>query len=161
MSSDPNTAPKGMRLWVRIVLVVSLGLNLLVVGAIAGIAIKGGPFKDGPPSRIANETIGPFTRALSPQDRFSIMQEIRQKGRSEGWSREAHRQSMEEMIALLEATPFDVDAFAETFRSTVGGLQGRMTVASEAFVERLSNMSEEERVAYAARVKEAVERKQR
>ena len=47
MSSDPNTAPKGMRLWVRIVLVVSLGLNLLVVGAIAGIAIKGGPFKDG------------------------------------------------------------------------------------------------------------------
>ncbi|MEL7013055.1 MAG: periplasmic heavy metal sensor [Pseudomonadota bacterium] len=162
MSSDPNPAPKGTRLWLRIVLVVSLGLNLLVAGAIAGIVIKGGPMQHaGPPSKIANETIGPFTRALSPRDRISILRQVHQQGEFEGWSRATHRQAMEEMIALLETTPFDADAFADKFGSMVTGLQTRLDLASGAFVIRLQAMSDEDRIAYAARVRDAMEKKGR
>lgn len=162
MSADPNPAPKGTRLWVRIVLVVSLGFNLLVVGAVAGIAITGGPFPHGgPPSKMAHETIGPFTRALSHKDRVSILREVRQQGRAEGWSRDAHRHSMEEMIALLEATPFDADAFEEKFGGMVNGLQSRLELAGGAFVLRLQAMSDEDRIAYAARVRDVITKKER
>lgn len=162
MSSDVKTSPKGTRLWMRIVLVVSLGLNLLVVGAIAGIAIKGGPFKHGgPPSHLANQTIGPFTRALTLNDRRLIMRELRRQGEAEGWTREKHRQSMEEMVLLLEATPFDPDAFGNAFEATVNGLQNRLLDASDAFVLRLSDMTDEERAAYAARVREEMDKKPR
>lgn len=162
MSSDPNPAPKGTRLWVRILLVVSLGLNLLIIGAIAGLIIKGGPLPHaGPPSKIANETIGPFTRSLSPRDRISILREVRRQEEFEGFSRAAHQQAMEEMIALLETTPFDADAFADKFGSMVSGLQTGLDLASGAFVLRLQAMSDEDRIAYAARVRDALEKKGR
>lgn len=161
MESDVQPAPKPMRLWVRILLVVSLGLNLLVVGAVAGLVIKGGPWKQGGPPSMAEGGVGPLTRALSKEDRRAIGREMRQKGAQSGWDRRAHRQSMERMVVLLEAQPFDADAFAAELNNTVVGLQGRIVDASGALTKRLSQMSDADRAAYAARVKEAMTRKMR
>lgn len=162
MSSNAKPAPKGTRLWVRILLVVSLALNLLVIGAVAGIAIKGGPFKHAtPPVHLANETLGPFTRALTMNDRRLILREIRRQGQAEGWTRATHRESLEEMVQLLEAEPFDPDAFGDVFEATINGLQNRILDASDAFVLRVSDMSNEERAAYAERVKDAMDKRRR
>ena len=43
----------------------------------------------------------------------------------------------------------------------VGGLQTRLELASGAFVVRLSAMSDEDRIAYAARVREVIAEKDR
>ncbi|MEM6589093.1 MAG: periplasmic heavy metal sensor [Pseudomonadota bacterium] len=160
MTKDSNPAPKS-RLWVRILLVVSLALNLLVIGVVAGFVVKGGPFKhDGPPHMAAGG-VGPLTHALSKEDRRAIGREMRQKGKDSGWDRQAHRQSLERMVAFLEATPFDADAFDEELQITVDGMQGRLSDARGALLNRLNDMSDEDRAGYAARIKELMARKRK
>ena len=160
-TASPST-PQSTRLWVRIVLAVSLAFNLLVIGAAAGFVVKGGPtpHADGP-RHVADAAIGPLTRALSKADRRAIGRQIRQATDAEGWSPRAHRQSLKRMLTLLETTPFDADAFSTELTGSIAGLQGRMSRASEALVLRLDQMSDAERAAYAQRVKEAMARKLR
>lgn len=160
MSSEAAQTQQSTPLWVRILLAVSLGLNILVVGAVVGFAIKGGPLpvKDGP-RHVADAAIGPLTRALSVADRRAIGRQIRQEGTTERWDRQAHRQALERMLTLLNATPFDADAFANELDGTVTGLQSRMTLAGQALVVRLEQMTDEERRAYAERVLQAAKRK--
>ncbi|MEO0369875.1 MAG: periplasmic heavy metal sensor [Pseudomonadota bacterium] len=164
MSTEMNPAPpqsagKPMRLWVRILLVMSLALNLLVIGAVAGVAIKGGPWKHGGSPPMAASGVGPFTHALSKRDRRAIGREMRQRGQESGWDRRAHRAALERMVLLLEATPFDAEAFKGEMKTAVTGLQGRMGDASEALAKRVEQMTDEERAAYVARIKEKMVRK--
>lgn len=162
MSTETPPTPKGMRLWVRILLVVSLALNLLVIGAVAGIAIKGGPWKHGgPPGPMAEALIGPLTRALNKEDRRAILRQIRKQGRAEGASPRSHKEALQRMVVMLETAPFDQESFAMDFTSIVEDLQGRMSSATQIYIQHLSDMSDEQRAAYATRVKEAFERKSR
>lgn len=160
MTADPDLKPRGTRLWVRILLVISLAFNLLIIGAVAGVAIKGEPwYKPNSPHHAADAAIGPLTRALSKADRRAIGREMRQSRGEDGWTRRAHRQALERMVGLLEATPFDADAFGTELKGSISGLQGRMSHASDALILRLSQMSDEDRAAFAARVKEEMTRK--
>lgn len=160
MSAQTNIAPRGPRLWVRILLAVSLGFNLLIIGAIAGIAIKGGPFvKGGPAAQMAMSDVGPLTRALTLKDRRAIGRKVRQATQEGGWNRELHRQSLQRMVGLLEATPFDPDAFAQELQVTVNGLESKLSVATQSLVIHLDEMSDDARLAYAERVKSAMARK--
>lgn len=162
MSTDPVPTLQATRLWVRILLAVSLGLNLLVIGAVAGIAIRGGPFPHAEaPRHVADATIGPLTRALTKEDRRAIGRAVRESGQLGGWTRRTHRQSMERMLMLLQATPFDDGAFRAELEGTITGLQGRMASASQALVVRLTEMSEADRAAFAARVEAAMARTSR
>ncbi|MEL6647998.1 MAG: periplasmic heavy metal sensor [Pseudomonadota bacterium] len=160
MSSASPVAPQPRRLWVRILLAVSLAFNLLVIGAVIGVAVKGGPLPGADtPRHMVDAAIGPLTRALTKQDRRAIGRQIRQAQGDDAWGRRAHRQSLRRMLALLQETPFDRDAFAAELEGSITGLKGRMSSASQALVAHLSDMSDSERAAYAARVKEAMTRK--
>ncbi|MEM7731959.1 MAG: periplasmic heavy metal sensor [Pseudomonadota bacterium] len=162
MVTDPNPTPKS-RPWVRILLVVSLALNLLVIGAVVGFVIKGGPGlhngkRGGPPS-MATGGVGPLTQALSKEDRRAIVREMRQRMRDSGWDRQAHRQSLNRMVAILEARPFDADAFGVELQITVERMQGNLSEASGALLNRLADLSDDERAAYAARIRDKMARK--
>lgn len=160
MSMDPKPAPQGMRLWVRILLVVSLAFNLLVFGAVAGMAIKGGPWEHAhSPRQVVDAAVGPLTRALTKEDRRAIGRQIRKEGRADGLTRRAHREALERMLVLLQSTPFDSEAFGAELAGSVTGLQTRMSRASETLVLHLSQMSDADRAAYAERVKDAMAQK--
>ncbi len=158
MTTDPNPTPKSSRLWVRILLVVSLALNLLVIGAVAGFAIKGGPLKHGGPPHVAVGGVGPLTQALTREDRRAIGREMRRKAQESGWDRRAHRQALERMVVLLEATPFDAEAFDADLNTIMDGMRGRISDARGALVNRLSDMSDEDRAAYAERIRDKMDR---
>lgn len=160
MSADANpTTRTGPRLWVRIVLVVSLAFNLLIVGTAAGIAIKGGPWQHGgPPKYMADVGVAPLVRALGKEDRRVIAREVRRQGRADGWDRKAHRQSLERMILLLQSTPFDPAAFDAELQITVEGMKSRLSYASQALVTHLSEMSDADRAGYAERVLDGMAR---
>ena len=89
----------------RIVLVVSLALNLLVVGIVAGFAF--GPMRDrGHPPRIEPGGLT-YIRALDPADRRAIGQAIRENRERSGPRRDVRRAQIEAMVAQLRAETID------------------------------------------------------
>jgi len=78
---------KEPRNWIRIVLVVSLALNLVVVGIVAGVAFKGGPksgaFERANRSDIRRDMIAMAAALRAPEFNKNEFREtlIRQRGR--------------------------------------------------------------------------------
>lgn len=143
--------------WVKILLVVSLGLNLLVAGAVAGAFFSGGRWHHKGPPRL--ETMGgPLTRALSEEDRRAIGKKIRQAYRDEAFPRDEHRAQFEGLIADLKATPFDPKAVEERLATIQGLFRERLSFGQTLLIEQLTQMDDAERAAYADRL---VERKER
>ena len=68
MEADVKQGKPGMRRSLKVLLALSLGLNMLVIGAIGGMVFRGGP------AAVRGAVFGAYTRALSHQDRREIGQ---------------------------------------------------------------------------------------
>jgi len=155
MAKPKTPVARPARLW-RIVLVVSLALNLAVVGIVVGAAVSGRLGK-GPP-RSFDLGLGPMARALDPQERRAIGRGLRQdralrdldpRGRIDG------------IVAVLLAEPFDPQAFRAMMdeqAAKVAGFQGR---AQDALLEQIIAMTPERRRAFAAHLTEEMTRERR
>ena len=157
-SPDPESRPRMSR-GIRIVLFLSLALNLLVVGLVAGFIFRGGP--DGRPPKHVRDAVAPYTAALERGDRREIGRRIYRSLRAEG-SREAMRAEMRaeytKALTLLRAETFDADAFADVIARQTTRAADRQKFGQRELVRHLSEMTTEERRAYAQRVAEALER---
>ena len=136
---------KPHRLW-RIVLVVSLALNVAVIGGVAGLAISGRA-ADGPPQRFMFD-FGPLGRVLDPEDRRAIGHAMRRDG-AKPFSRDEMKEKVSGLAAALRAEPFGVAVLFVDFRSRSERVQQH---AQEAFVAQLSAMSVEARTRLADRL---------
>lgn len=157
--SDMNETPErtGAPRWMKILLVVSLGLNLLVVGAVAGFAIKGGPkWRGGPPGGV-----GALHRALSEEDRAVLKRRMIREFRAEQGGREAFRQEMAGLVALLRAETFDAGQAAERMARVRSMFEDRMGAAQGLLVAYWNEMGAEDRKAYADRLEEQLQRRKR
>ncbi|MEY1556405.1 periplasmic heavy metal sensor [Yoonia sp. R2331] len=152
--ADP-ARPRRRPIW-RIVLVLSLALNLAVVGMFAGFAWRGG--KQGPP-RGVELSLGPVGQALSQQDRRAILQSLRQNRDLRPGRDGAGMAGIEEMIAALRADPFDPAAFSETLNIPQARQQKLKDAARAALTERVTEMSAQERAAFAERIADATRRR--
>lgn len=141
--------------WFRVLLGVSLALNLLVAGLAIGAALRfGGP--DGmrpPPRSMATAMI----RAM-PQDHRAAMWT---QTRSEDADNRASRAADTEAVGVaLRAVPFDADALAAVLQA-VGtrraALQARI---QQAWLTQVAQMSDAERADYADRLEHMLERAQ-
>lgn len=145
---------KPRRVW-RIVLVMSLAVNLLMVGLIGGAFLRSG----GSPPGAFDVRLGAFAAALSPKDRREIGDQLRRGDGKLGQSRADRRKAFEDLILVLESQPFDPEALLRIFQSQQERqfeLQGK---ALAAFVVRVSEMTLEERTAFAGRLRESSERR--
>jgi len=144
--STPKT--NRMRRWMRVLLVVSLALNLLVIGAVGGAMFMRGKWKPSGAHRGAHG--GPLTRALSPEDRHAIGQKMR----------EAHNQARpspaehQRLVADIKAVPFDPEAVAARLRKHRAAMLDQFELGQRLLIERLSAMTDAERAAFADRLKE-------
>ncbi|MBR2655484.1 MAG: periplasmic heavy metal sensor [Loktanella sp.] len=151
--ADPiETTARPSRLW-RIVLVVSLALNLAVVGVVGG-ALVSGRFKDGPPSRI-DFGLGPVARAMSPDDRREIGRALRQDRslRSHDFSGQ-----MAAMTAALRADPYQpaaLEALLEDHATRLSQVQSRARLA---VLDRIAAMSLDDRNSFADRLDAELQR---
>jgi uncharacterized membrane protein len=149
-----KTQPKPRRIW-RVVLVTSLAINLLMIGLVGGAVFRNG----GAPPRAFDVQLGPLTAALSEKDRRAIGEQLRQGDKRSGPSRGERRKAFEDLILVLESQPFDPVALSLVFQSQQERqfeLQGR---ALGAFVVQVSDMSLEDRTAFAARLRDSYERR--
>lgn len=158
MSDETDmTARAGAPRWMKILLVVSLALNLLVVGMVAGFAIKGGPkWHDGPPGGA-----GAMHRALSEADRVELKQRMIREFRSEKGGRAAFRQEMDGLVTLLRAETFDAAAAAERMARLRDVFDGRVASAQGLLVDYWGEMSPADRAAYADRLEAEMQRRRR
>ncbi len=141
--ADPISS-KPSRLW-RIVFVLSLALNLAVVGIVVGAA-SSGRWTDGPPPQI-EVGLGPIGRALAPDERRDIRRYlIRQRA-----LRDLNlRGGMRDIIAALTAEPFDVAQMENAMAAQISRNTALQQTLGGALLDVVSAMTPERRAAFAA-----------
>ena len=145
--------------WMRVLLALSLAVNLLIVGAVGATLLLHGP-RDADGAR-HDRVGGPLTRALTSQDRRAIGRALWRDGEDRA-AREAGRKAdYARLLGTLRQEPFD----AETAEAAVAGLlqqaHRREEIARTAMIRRLAEMAPEGRRAYADRLEAALDRPRR
>lgn len=155
-----ETPVTGMSRGMRWLLIVSLALNLAVLGMIGSWWLTWGPHHRHQMPRM-EQVGGPLTRALVHEDRRAIGRALRAAYRQEGDTRGVQRARFDEMIAALRAEPFDAEAVAAQMAAQRATLQERLNLGQTLLLERLSAMEPEARAAYAERLEAELRRHRR
>ncbi|OYU40041.1 MAG: hypothetical protein CFE33_05590 [Pseudorhodobacter sp. PARRP1] len=147
----PETGmPQGPGRGLRIALAVSVALNLAVAGLFAGSVLK--DHEDGGPRGVREIGFGPFSEALSREDRRALrgaliakMPELRQ-------ARHEARQDAQNLLAVLRATPFDAAQLTAVLEAQRVRMAGRFEVGQSLMRDLLVGMTPEARQAFADRL---------
>ncbi len=156
-----DTKPKTGFRWMRLLLFVSLAINLLIVGVVAGAVWRGGPGHSGTrgdvPS-IYTMNYGPFGRALSPKDRRDLGRLVAER---KPFLQENRRDIRTQYIALIEALrtePFDPEIIDKILSEQRVSLLARQDVDKDVLLRRLAEMTVEERATYTKRLERFLRR---
>ena len=158
MTNDSEPTQGGMRTWVRIVLFVSLALNLLVIGLAAGMMLRGGI--DRHPATTGPDAVRPYTRAFDDRQRDALRDAFRnamQRDRNQR-DRGLIISDYRTAVAALRAEPFDPDGFRAILSEQARRAEQRREIGQAVLSDFLADMSRDERLAYAARLEAAIER---
>ncbi|MEM9523728.1 MAG: periplasmic heavy metal sensor [Pseudomonadota bacterium] len=160
MSGPAQTTSPPSRMWMRLAFFMSLAMNLLVVGVIAGIVLSGGPRRDGPRG-LADRRGGPFVAVLPEDIRSQILHEMARASFGTVQMRRDARTRFNRLLAILRAEEFDAQAFS----SELAGQdlrEGRIREAGRtALIRAISEMSAEERAHYARLLEERLPKRRR
>lgn len=157
-TDTPQAAPvvRKTPVWVKVLLGVSLSLNLLIIGLIGGAAVGINRNNDGEGPGLRPLGLGPFSRAIEREDR----QALRDRLDVETFRAERANigQSLRQLQQALRANPFD-RAMAEEALSGARTSTGRMQEAGHtALLDQFETMSLEARSDVADRVERALRR---
>ena len=137
--------------WLRIALAISVALNLAILGLVAGALIRNhGPMQDGAMARDLG--FGPFTEALSDQDRKKLRQAFLAKAPEFRDDRRAMRLESTALLDQLRAVPFDADGLRKVFDSQHQRNTERLNLGQTLMLDLVVGMTDEERLAFASRL---------
>lgn len=144
-----HAAPKPWP-WARIVLVLSLGLNLLFLGAIGGAFLR-----QGPPGRgaiIRDVNFGPLTEALSKADREALRQQFQNSGPDPRSQRGDIEGDLAQLSAILRAPDFQRGHVEALFARQNERALVRQNLGQNMILDLLDKMGPGERSAFADRL---------
>lgn len=132
----------------RILLVLSVTLNLIVIGIVAGAALRDPPR----PHPDRGPAFGIFDRALTEEDRRALREAFRREAPDfrAGW--QEMQGDLGDMLTALRAEPYDPAAVAAIFARQLDRGQQMMTLGQRLMAERLAEMTPEERSDFADRL---------
>ncbi len=154
--SDRETGPR----WMRVLLVISLALNLGVIGAVAGLALRHDPDRSRPVV-LRDVSIGAYSEALSPEDRQIMRQRFHEVAPGLRDLRKIRQADQERVLAALRAQPFAPEAVAEALEQQRARLAEGAELGHRLLVERITGMTDAERAAFADRLQEVLSRPRR
>lgn len=158
MGVSGNETKVGSGRWMRLILVASLALNLLVVGAVGGVLImSGGKHPHHAPG--FDRAGGPMTRALSHEDRREIGRQMRAAYRDGRPGRTAQREALDGLITALRADPFERAVVQSRMSEMRNLMRDRLELGETLLLDRLEAMSPQERAEYADRLTESNRRR--
>ncbi|OJI92559.1 heavy-metal resistance protein [Planktotalea frisia] len=134
----------------RILLGVSLALNLLVVGAVVGAIAKGGSSNRGPSGM--RDAALPYVGAFERDDKRAMQQQMRARLPKRKDIRAALDKGYREFVEVVRAEPFDAAKAAKIMEEQFERAGQFQKVGREVSIERISEMSVEKRAAYADRL---------
>jgi len=146
-AQTPETGREGR--WRRWLLVVSLVLNILVLGLVAGAVLRGCP-PGGDGARV-DLTLGPLLRAFEAEDRAAIRAGLQARRPVDRRARVEMRRDMRAMRDALRAETFEpgrIRALMDRQFARLRTIRGR---AADEVVDQLATMSPAERRALADR----------
>jgi hypothetical protein len=163
--ADPDKTVALVPFWLRVVLGVSLALNLLVLGLVGGTMVRYGGL-DGmrPPPRSVGAAL---FRALPGEDRRALwdrsyaMPMANGMSMSENMPKGHHARQMAQaraVSAALRVTPFDRQALAAILQEQAVRREGLQQSVQQAWLDRVADMTDEERLAYSTRLDHAMDR---
>ncbi len=149
--------------WKTILLVISLGLNLLVVGIVAGAFLSGGGSGKGGFSRVASHImpLGPYGRALSKEDRAEVRRAL--EGRK-SWFKKTRgdmREAGQDMVAAMRREPFQIEDVSMILGRQADVQSSFQAEGRRLLLERISAMSEDQRREFAQNLEEGLNRRRR
>lgn len=154
--SQPQPGRTRGRVALRVALFVSLAINLLIVGVVLGAVA--GHRKDirDRGSAIRVDGPNPFVRALSPEDAIALRRAMRAREAEIGASRTALRNRMRDLLETLRADDLDIARLAGIFTEQALLADARSRIGQELLLDRLSDMSADDRRAFADRLEQAL-----
>lgn len=147
------SAAKAMGRGWKVLLTVSLSVNLLVIGLVLGAVIRHDRGFGGPPS-IRDGGNSPLGRALSQEDRDAMRSELRAYAKDKPGHRPERkfREFKAEMLGVLRVEPFDVTALQSVFDKFQQVQQSQQELGEQVLLARIAGMSPADRAAFADRL---------
>ncbi len=159
---DRDRSPSRRKRWLGLLLVVSLGLNLLIVGAAVGVLVKwprdhfvrGGYF-------LGPAGLGAISGALDERHGKLVGDALRDKGRTFGQLRSEARTNVSSLVRILRSDPFDPAELEGYFRDERARAAGMLEEGHDLILPRILDMSSQERHEFADRIEHRFDRRDR
>lgn len=158
--TEPHTSaarPAAPR-WMRLALALSLALNLGVAGVVGGSLLHDAR-KEPRPVPVRDLGFGPFSEALSPEDRAALRRAFVAEAPD---FRDAWRQMRGEFGAVLDALraePFDPGVLAAVLERQNTRTGEMLSLGQRLIFDRVAAMTPDERLAFADRLEKSMSRK--
>ncbi|MGR3374262.1 periplasmic heavy metal sensor [Pseudooceanicola nanhaiensis] len=155
--SETKTHHAPMRRWQKVLLALSLAVNLLIVVAVASFVLTHDGDRRHRPPRV-DQMGGPLTGALSREDRREIGRALWRSYRDGRPSRADMRAELADVIAALRREPYDPAVVEQSLQKQLEFAVERQELGQRLLRERLAAMTPAERAAFADRLEEGLER---
>jgi uncharacterized membrane protein len=147
------TAPR----WMKIALTLSLAANLGVAGLVGGAFLHGAG--DGGRPMVRDIGFGPFSEALSPEDRRALRQAyMRDGGDRPREMRQQMRAEMGSLLATLRQDPLGEAGLRAAFAEFQARGQDRLALGQRLLTDRIIAMTPQERAQFADRLEDILQR---
>lgn len=158
MQDTHPTTPRISRR-IKIILGLSLALNLAVAGVIAGAALRHGDVQQKGPRTAGFGAYGlPYMIALSREDRHEIKTAVRLGRIGAVPDRAARRALYNDVLTHLQATPFDAAALSDALGRQANTTIEVQKVAQAAWLDLVAEMTDAERSSYAREIEDVLRR---
>jgi uncharacterized membrane protein len=148
----------------RVILILSLAVNLAVVGLVAGAALRGGEHRGASGEARARAMqardfgFGPYVAALDRDERREIGRAFIGKAGGPGKARAGAQEKFEAILDTLKAEPFDADLFQAAVLAQLNDLAEMQRIGVHVIVDHVATMTPEARAGYAVRLDQAIKR---
>lgn len=153
--STPPAAPSGRGL--KIALGLSLMLNLAVAGLVVGAVIN--QRAPGRSDMVRDLGFGPYTEALSDEDRVALRRSFMREVPDLRDMRRAMRADLDDLLAVLRAEPFDPAALESVLARQNARMSERIVLGQRLLFDRVAAMTPAARAAFADRLEQVLMRR--
>jgi len=154
----PPAKPK-RRHGLKIALVISLALNLLIIGLIIGALSHRWRDPDMRQDRaLADLGFSPYVAALDPEDRHDLGREMFKRAGDFRRNRQEIQAEFAAIVGLLREPEFDPQSLRDRLLAQGKKLEERRATGIELFIVQLSKMDQEKRAAVADRLERLLKR---